>query len=227
MPQALLFLLLISFSQIACAKSPTEEKFEASIESLSQYDCPDWFRDAKFGIYLHWGVYSVAEQGEWYARNLYIEGHKDYQHHLKTYGHPSEFGYKDFVPMWKAENFDPDALLALFKEAGAQYFSPCAVHHDNFDLWDSKYQEWNAVNRGPKKDLIGLWKEATHKAGLRFGVTTHLSRNYSWHNTANQSDENGPMAGVPYDGAAGKGKGLYPPNEGQSTHPRRKSRRRS
>jgi alpha-L-fucosidase len=220
MPQALLFLLLISFSQIACAKSPTEEKFEASIESLSQYDCPDWFRDAKFGIYLHWGVYSVAEQGEWYARNLYIEGHKDYQHHLKTYGHPSEFGYKDFVPMWKAENFDPDALLALFKEAGAQYFSPCAVHHDNFDLWDSKYQEWNAVNRGPKKDLIGLWKEATHKAGLRFGVTTHLSRNYSWHNTANQSDENGPMAGVPYDGAAGKGKGLYPPNEGQSTHPR-------
>ena len=141
----------------------------------------------------------------------YLEDTPEYAHHLKTYGHPSEFGYKDFIPMWKAENFDPDALVALFKKAGAKYFTPCAVHHDNFDLWDSKYQEWNAVNMGPKKDLIKMWREATLKQGLRFGVTTHLSRSYSWLNTANLSDTTGPMKGVPYDGAQGKGKGLYPP----------------
>ncbi len=194
--------------------------FEGTMESLKQYDCPEWFRDAKFGIYLHWGAYSVAEQGEWYARKLYDETTPEYAHHVKTYGHPSEFGYADFIPMWKAENFDPDALLALFKQSGAKYFTPCAVHHDNFDLWDSKHHKWNAVNMGPKMDLIGMWKEATHKAGLRFGVTTHLSRSYSWLNTANQADTKGPKKGVPYDGAQGKAKGLYPPNDGQSTHPR-------
>ena len=91
----------------------------------------------------------------------------------------------------KLKKFDPDALLALFKRSGAKYFTPCAVHHDNFDLWNSTHHEWNAVNMGPKKDLIQLWKDATVKAGLRFGVTTHLSRSYSWLNTANQSDTKG------------------------------------
>ena len=211
---------LVLVHSLTNTATASELKFEASVESLQNYSCPQWFRDAKFGIYLHWGAYSVAEQGEWYARNLYIEGRPEYKHHLATYGHPSEFGYQDFIPMWKAENFDPDDLLALFKEAGAKYFTPCAVHHDNFDLWDSKHHKWNTVNMGPRKDLIGLWKAATHKAGLRFGVTTHLSRSYSWLNTANQADKYGEKAGVPYDGAAGAGVGLYPPNDGQSTHPR-------
>ncbi len=192
-------------------KKQIQEPFDPTVESLQKYECPEWFRDAKLGIYLHWGAYSVAEQGEWYARKLYMEGTNEYEHHLKTYGHPSEFGYKDFIPMWKAENFDPDKLVALFKKAGAKYFTPCAVHHDNFDLWDSKYQEWNAVNMGPKKDLIKMWREATLKQGLRFGVTTHLSRSYSWLNTANLCDTTGQLKGVPYDGAQGKGKGLYPP----------------
>ena len=165
------------------------KNYEPTVESLQGYECPNWFRDAKFGIYLHWGAYSVAEQGEWYARNLYIEDRPEYAHHLETYGHPSDFGYKDFIPLWKAENFDPDELLKLFKNAGAKYFTPCAVHHDNFDLWDSEHHEWNTVNMGPKKDLIGMWREATLKAGLRFGVTTHLSRTYSWLNVANQSDK--------------------------------------
>ena len=196
------------------------QKFEPSVASLKQYQCPEWFRDAKFGIYLHWGAYSVAERGEWYARKLYVETEKDYDHHIKTYGHPSEFGYADFIPMWKAEKFDPDALVGLFKQAGAKYFSPCAVHHDNFDLWDSKYHPWNSVKMGPKQDLVGKWREATLKAGLKFGVTTHLSRSYSWLNTANGSDTKGKLKGVPYDGAAGKAKGLYPPNNGQSTHRR-------
>ncbi len=202
------------------ATAKEEPEFSNTVESLQQYECADWFRDAKFGIYLHWGAYSVAEQGEWYARKLYDEKTPEYAHHVKTYGHPSEFGYADFIPMWKAEKFDPDALLALFKRSGAKYFTPCAVHHDNFDLWDSKHHEWNAVNMGPKKDLIRMWKDATHKAGLRFGVTTHLSRSYSWLNTANQADTEGPKKGIPYDGAQGKAKGLYPSNDGQSTHPR-------
>ena len=206
----------------ACAASDIqgEEPFEPTIKSLQAYECPEWFRDAKFGIYLHWGAYSVVERGEWYARKLYEEGSEEYEYHLEHYGHPSEFGYKDFIPLWKAEKFDPDALVALFKRAGAKYFTPCAVHHDNFDLWNSKHHEWNAVNMGPKKDIIGLWRDATRKAGLRFGVTTHLSRSYSWLNVANQADTEGPKKGVPYDGAQGKAKGLYPPNAGQTTHPR-------
>lgn len=215
-----LLLLGVCVSIGCSATSSSPEKYEPTVESLRQYECPEWFRDVKFGIYLHWGAYSVAQQGEWYARKLYDETTPEYAHHLETYGHPSKHGYADFIPEWKAENFDPDALLALFKRAGAKYFSPCAVHHDNFDLWDSKHHEWNAVKIGPKKDLIGMWKEATLKAGLRFGVTTHLSRSYSWLNVANQADTKGPFKDVPYDGAQGKGKGLYPPNDGQSTHPR-------
>lgn len=215
--QILKHVLLLIFISIPSYPSV---KFEGTIESLRQYSCPEWFQDAKFGIYLHWGAYSVAEQGEWYARKLYIEGSKEYKHHIKTYGHPSEFGYVDFIPMWKAEKFDPDALLALFKQAGAKYFTPCAVHHDNFDLWSSTYHPWNAVNMGPKKDLIQMWKDATLKAGLRFGVTTHLSRSYSWFNTANQMDMEGRKKNIPYDGAQNKAAGLYPPNDGQSTHPR-------
>jgi alpha-L-fucosidase len=206
---------VLSFARLVAA-----DDFKPTVQSLKQYRCPDWFRDAKFGIYLHWGAYSVAERGEWYARRLYEEGGEDYQYHVDQYGHPSKFGYKDLIPLWKAEKFDPDALLALFKQAGAKYFTPCAVHHDNFDLWDSKHQPWNAVNKGPRKDLIQAWRKATLKAGLRFGVTTHLSRSYSWLNVANQSDEEGPWKGVPYDGAQGDGKGLYPSNDGQSTHPR-------
>lgn len=194
-------------------------RFEGTVESLQKYECPEWFRDAKFGIYLHWGAYSVAEQGEWYARNLYLEKRPEYKHHVKTYGHPSKFGYKDFIPLWKAENFDPDALLALFKRSGARYFSPCAVHHDNFDLWNSKHHRWNAAKMGPKRDLIKLWREATLKAGLRFGVTTHLSRSYSWLNVANGADTEGQFKGIPYDGAGKEGQGLYPPAHGD-THPR-------
>lgn len=204
----------------ATGNPPSQPRFEATVASLQQYECPEWFRDAKFGIYLHWGAYSVAERGEWYARKLYLPGTSEHEHHLATYGHPSEFGYADFIPKWKAERFDPDALLAIFEAAGAKYFTPCAVHHDNFDLWDSKHHRWNSVQMGPKKDLVGMWREATLKAGLRFGVTTHLSRSYSWLATANRSDESGPMKGIPYDGAQGKAPGLYPSRDGQEPHQR-------
>ena len=175
--------------------------FEPTWESLRRYRAPKWFRDAKFGIYLHWGVYSVAGRGEWYARNMYIQGHANYKQHLETYGHPSEFGYKDLIPLWKAERFDPERLVGLFKDAGARYFTPCAVHHDNFDLWDSKHHRWNSVQMGPRMDVTRMWREAADAAGLRFGATTHLARSYSWFNVNKGSDSRGARKGVPYDGA--------------------------
>jgi len=188
--------------------------FEPTVESLRQYRCPEWFRDAKFGIYLHWGAYSVAERGEWYVRHMYMEGHPDSTHHRETWGHPSEFGYKDFVPLWRAEKWDPQRLVTLFKQAGARYFCPCAVHHDNFDLWDSKHHHWNSVDMGPKKDITGLWRQAALEAGLRFGVTTHMARTWSWINVNKGSDRFGPYKGVPYDGADPAYEDFYlPPHE--------------
>ena len=175
--------------------------FEPTIASLQGYRCPEWFRDAKFGIYVHWGAYSVAEWGEWYARQMYIEGDPVHQHHVETYGHPSQFGYKDLIPLWKGERFDPERLVGLFARAGARYLAPCAVHHDNFDLWNSKHHRWNAVEMGPKKDITGMWREAALRQGLRFGCTTHLARTFSWFNVNKGADSFGPYKGVPYDGA--------------------------
>ena len=189
--------------------SQTGQPFQPTVDSLLSYRCPDWFRDAKFGIYVHWGVYSVAQRGEWYARRMYMQGEPDYEHHVKTWGHPSTFGYKDFIELWKGERFDPDRLVGLFKQAGAKYFTPCAIHHDNFDLWDSKHHRYNSVNMGPKMDVTGMWREAALKAGLRFGVTTHLARAYSWFNTNKGADKTGPLAGVPYDGADEAWKDFY------------------
>lgn len=172
--------------------------FEPNVESLSKYECPEWFRDAKFGIYVHWGVYSVAEKGEWYAREMYQEDSPVYKHHVATWGHPSKFGYHDFIPLWKAEKFDPDAWLALFKEAGAKYFTPCAVHHDGFALWKSKYTPFNAAEMGPKQDLLGMMRAATLRHGLRWGVTTHYDRSISWMQPCHGADTKGPFKGVPY-----------------------------
>ena len=174
------------------------ESFEPTVESLSHYKCAEWFRDAKFGIYVHWGVYSVAERGEWYGREMYEEGSSVYQHHVATWGHPSKFGYHEFIPMWKAENFDPDAWLALFKRAGAKYFTPCAMHHDGFFLGKTKLNLFNSVDMGPKQDLLGMMREATLKQGLRFGLTTHSDRAISWMQPAHGADKKGPLAGVPY-----------------------------
>ena len=139
--------------------------FQASWESLSAYQCPDWFRDAKFGIWAHWGAQCQPEQGDWYARSMYIEGSADYKFHVEHYGHPSKFGFKDVCNVWKAERFDAEKLIALYKRAGAQYFVAMANHHCNFDNWNSKYQPWNSVAIGPKKDLVGMWEKAARKAG--------------------------------------------------------------
>ena len=175
--------------------------FQPTRESLKQYRCPDWYRDAKFGIWAHWGPQSAPEMGDWYARNMYIQGHRQYNHHVNTYGHPSKHGYKDVIPTWKAENFDPDYLLGLYRKAGAKFFVSMGVHHDNFDLWNSKHQpRWNSVAMGPRKNIAQMFKDAAVKHGQRFGVSQHLHASYEWMATCFGSDKTGPLAGVPYDG---------------------------
>jgi len=176
-------------------------QFKGTRESLRSWQVPDWFRDAKFGIWAHWGPQSGVEYGDWYARNMYIQGHKQYEYHVKTYGHPTKVGYKDVAPLWKADKFDPDHLLGLYKKAGARYFCSMAVHHDGFDLWDSKHQpRWNSVAIGPKKDIVAAFKQAAEKHGLRFAVSEHLAPSYHWFATSHMSDKTGPLAGVSYDG---------------------------
>lgn len=185
--------------------------FLPTAESLSQYTCPDWFRDAKFGIWAHWGPQSVPMAGDWYARNLYVQGHRQYQHHLENYGHPSTNGWKDIIPLWRAEKFDPDRLMALYRRAGARYFVSMGVHHDNFDLWNSKHHRWNAVQMGPHRDIVGAWQQAARKYGLRFGVSEHLGASFTWFQTAKGSDKTGPLAGIPYDGNLREFWDLYHP----------------
>ncbi len=215
---ALLVVSALAANSVAAegTNDQSESSFTPTTDSLLKYKCPEWFRDAKFGVYIHWGVYSVAEQGEWYGRRMYEENRGEYAHHVKTYGHPSEYGYRQFIPQWKAENFDPDAMVKLFKEAGARYFMPCAVHHDGFDLWDSKHHKYNAVRMGPKKDIIGMFAEASRKHNLHFGVTTHLARSYSWLQTSHGADTKGPLKGVPYDGVDPAYQDFYHETHGDS-----------
>jgi alpha-L-fucosidase len=175
--------------------------FKGTLESLRAYRVPEWFRDAKFGIWAHWGPQSATEYGDWYARNMYIQGQWQYEHHVKTYGHPTKFGFKDIIPTWKADKFDADYLMSLYKQAGAKYFVSMGVHHDNFDLWDSKHTRWNSVRMGPRKDIVGLFRRAAVKHGLRFGVSEHLAMSYKWFSVSHGSDKQGPLANVPYDGA--------------------------
>ncbi|MDT8389109.1 MAG: alpha-L-fucosidase [Lentisphaeria bacterium] len=175
-------------------------KFSPAFESLTAYECPKWFRDAKFGIWSHWGPQSVPMYGDWYARNMYIQGHKQYLYHLRHYGHPSKFGYKDICALWQAENFDPEGLMALYKKAGARYFVGQAMHHDHFFNYPSRFNRFNSVEIGPKKDICGLWKAAADREGLPFGLTEHLGATFSWWKTNKWHDTEGPYAGVPYDG---------------------------
>jgi alpha-L-fucosidase len=174
--------------------------FKPDWDSLKAYQVPDWFRDAKFGIWAHWTAQCVPEQGDWYARFMYQEGSHDYKYQVAHYGHPSQVGFKDIDNLWHAENWDPEKLMALYKRAGAQYFMALANHHDNFDCFDSKYQPWNSVKIGPKKDIVGIWADVARRNGLRFGVSVHASHAWSWYEVAQGADKDGLLAGVPYDG---------------------------
>ncbi len=178
----------------------SKRKFTADWESLKNYQCPDWFRNAKFGIWSHWGPQSVPMFGDWYARGMYIEGTSQYLHHLRHYGHPSKFGYKDICKLWKAEKFEPDQLMALYKKAGARYFVGQASHHDHFFNFPSKLNRFNSVDTGPGKDICGLWKAAAEREGLPFGLTEHLAGSFVWMSMSKMADTSGPHAGVPYDG---------------------------
>ncbi|MDP4261255.1 MAG: alpha-L-fucosidase [Bacteroidota bacterium] len=181
--------------------------FQPTWDSLQQYKTPDWFRDAKFGMWSHWGPQCQPEFGDWYAREMYVEGSAKYKYHLEHYGHPSVFGFKDVINEWKAELWNPEELLALYKNTGAKYFMALANHHDNFDLFDSKYQPWNSVKAGPKKDLIGGWAKAARNQGLHFAVSVHAAHAWSWYETAQRSDKEGKFAGVSYDGKLTKKEG--------------------
>jgi alpha-L-fucosidase len=163
-------------------------RFAATWDSLKQYRTPEWFRDAKFGIWAHWGPQCQTEQGDWYARAMYQEGSAQNKSHVARYGSPAQFGFKDVIHDWKAENWDPEKLMALYKRAGAQYFFALANHHDNLDNWDSMYQPWNSVNVGPRKDLIGGWAKAARANGMRFGVSVHAAHAWTWYEPSQDFD---------------------------------------
>jgi alpha-L-fucosidase len=187
--------------------------FAPDLASLETYSAPDWFRDAKFGIWAHWGPQAVPRAGDWYARQMYIPGHPHYDHHLKHYGHPSEVGYKDIIPLWTAEKFDPEALMDKYVAAGAKYFVSMGVHHDNFDLWNSRTHRWNAAAMGPKRDIVGAWKAAAQKRGLPFGVSEHLGASHNWFYPSHEYDQFWPKLGVNYDGADPRYADLYHDNQ--------------
>ena len=224
--------IIVTLLMFSCTSKPQKQaskepalfttSFKPELESFKQYQYPEWFRDAKFGIWAHWGPQAVPRQGDWYARNLYISDNLDrrtgkptgkpgavYLYHVQHYGHPSKFGYKDIIPLWKAERWDPEKLMALYKKVGAKYFVSMGSHHDNFFLWNSRIHKWNAVNMGPKKDVLGLWQQAAKNEGLRFGVSEHLGASYTWFQQSHGADLSGPMKGVPYDGANPKYADLY------------------
>lgn len=164
--------------------------FKPDWESLKQWECPEWFKDAKFGIWAHWGPQCQAETGDWYARHMYYEDHWQGRHHQRVYGSPSEYGLKELCRDWKAENWNPDELVKLYKSVGAKYFFTLGQHHDNFDLWDSPYQEWNSVNIGPKKDIIRGWADACKKYGLPLGISMHGSHTWTWLEGSQKYDGN-------------------------------------
>jgi alpha-L-fucosidase len=163
------------------------------------YRVPDWFRDAKFGIWAHWSAQCVPEFGDWYGRQMYQQGNPYYDHHLKTYGHPADTGFIEIENRWKAENWDPEHLIGLYKAAGARYFMALANHHDNLDTFDSAHHAWNTLRVGPKRDIIGTWEKIVRREGLKFGVSNHSAHAWHWWQTAYGYDAEGPRAGQRYD----------------------------
>jgi alpha-L-fucosidase len=169
---------LVIFTLLLClvfsSHSQAQERFQPNWESLNTYKIPDWFRDAKFGIFIHWGVYSVPAFGnEWYPRESYDTSTPSYKHHIEKYGAHTQFGYKDFIPMFKAEKFSPEEWVALFKKSGAKYVVPVAEHHDGFAMYKTSMSKWNAFEMGPKRDIIGELAAEVKKEGLVFGLSSH------------------------------------------------------
>jgi alpha-L-fucosidase len=180
-------------------------------ESLQKHPTPDWYQDGKFGIFIHWGLYSVPAFGnEWYPRHMYRQGSAEFKHHAETYGPHSRFGYKDFIPMFQAERYDPDAWARLFKEAGAKFVVPVAEHHDGFAMYDTALSEWSAAKMGPKRDLIGDLAAAVRKQGLVFGLSSHRAEHWWFFDEGTKLD---------CDVKDPKYAGLYGPAQSDKTQP--------
>lgn len=182
-------------------------KYQPTWESLSDYECPEWFRDAKFGIWAHWGPQCQPEYGDWFARNMYFEDNDAYKFSKLARGPQKDFGFKDWIHEWRAERWNPDSLVALYKACGARYFFALANHHDNLDLWDSKYQPWNSVNMGPHKDIVGGWAEACKRVGLPLGLSVHAAHAWTWYEPSRGADTKGTFRGQTYDGRLTKADG--------------------
>ena len=188
------------------------EVYEPSWVSLRAHSTPRWLDEAKFGIYTHWGVYSVpacGPNGSWYPHNMYREGTEQYKYHVKNYGYPSKFGYKDLIPLFKAEKFDPDEWAGLFRKAGARFAGPVAEHHDGFSMWDSEVNEWNAARMGPERDVVGELEKAIRKQGMRFMVAFHHAANWWYY----------PHWKKEFDTADPRFSGLYGPVHNQDAEP--------
>ena len=185
--------------------------FDPTWESLKGYRVPQWYQDAKFGIFIHWGVYSVPAFGnEWYPRNMYIPGSPEFEHHVATYGPQRQFGYKDFIPLFRAERFDPDQWAELFRRAGAKFVVPVAEHHDGFAMYDCSLSDWSAVKMGPKRDVIGELAAAVRRQWLVFGLSTHRAEHWWFFNGGMQFDS---------DVQDGRFADLYGPAQPHGTQP--------
>lgn len=195
-----------SYNIDSVASPKGTEVFQDNWQNIAEnYKFPEWFVDAKFGIFIHWGAYAVpAFDSEWYPRHMYQKDHIAYKHHIETWDPQDKFGYKDFIPMFKAEKFDAEEWADLFKKSGAKYIVPVAEHHDGFAMYNSELNEWNAVKMGPKKDILGLLKKAIEKNGLVFGLSTHRAENAWFFNGGMQfpsdvQDMNISLYGKRYD----------------------------
>lgn len=190
----------------------THKTYEPTWNSLKVHSTPRWLDDAKFGIYAHWGIYSVPScgpNGTWYPHNMYKEGTEQYKHHVKNYGPPSEFGYKNFIPMFKAEKFDPEEWVELFKKAGAKFAGPVAEHHDGFSMWDSELTKWNSAKMGPGRDVVGELEKAIRKHGMKFMVAFHHAANWWYY----------PHWRKEFDTSDPEYSGLYGPMHNQDAKP--------
>ncbi len=179
-------------------------------QAFDGFTVPDWYRDAKLGLWAHWGPQCAPEAGDWYGRHLYLEDHPQAAIHRKIYGHPADHGFIDVIAGWRAENWDPDAIVAAYKNAGARFVVAMACHHDNFDLFPCTTHSWNSARLGPRRDIVGEWEAAVRRAGLRFGVSNHASHAWHWWQTAYGYDTVGPRKGERYDAfrlTAADGKG--------------------
>ena len=176
------------------------------------WSCPEWFRDAKFGIWAHWGPQCVPEFGDWYGRQMYLQGNPVYEHHVRTDGHPADVGFIDLIGRWKVDKWDPEALADKYLRAGARYVVSMASHHDNFDMFASRHHGWNATRVGPKTDIVGRWAKVVRARGLRFGISNHSSHAWHWWQPAYGYDVEGPRKGERYDAfrlTAADGKGRF------------------